>query len=65
MASIFLFEIRKLRFYQKYQSFSMFSCVHYSFPIFDWLCLNFQLDDFTNSSVDQIIRVSSVSLISI
>ena len=34
----FFFEIWKF-FFKKVSGFLMFTCVHYSFPIFDWLCL--------------------------
>ena len=37
-ASIFFFEIRKLRFIQLSQCFFMFTHVNYSFSIFEWLC---------------------------
>ena len=48
----FFFEIRK--FFKKFSGFLMFTCAHYSFPIFDWLCLKmpffnyyfFALNDF-------------------
>ena len=40
MSSIFFFDIRKLNFFNRVSQcvLSLFSCVHYCFPIVCWLC---------------------------
>ena len=47
----FFFETEKMKICSKSQCFVMFTCVHYYFLIFDWLCLLFANPRCTSPSV--------------